>query len=432
MNQQHSPRIEPQRPHLGRVILSIAGALTVLIAAGIAFVQLSSPDESAPTAERTTARTSPASRQIADARASRQNATQSNTVTTIGGGNAVSSGSISGSAPSPPSGTVDSTEPNGESVASTSPSEPVQKIPVVETTEPMTYAEAERLFRERDYAGAAVGFASYVEAHPENVWGHYMEGLSLWKGGDLDAAETALMQALDRNPDHVKSLTNLARVRLEQGRNEQAILPAERAAQRSPEDVEVLRVYARALHASGRPADAALAYSKALQVDPNDVWSLNNLGLLWIEREEFSLALPPLARAAQIDSGIATIQNNLGIALERSGCFHAATEAYARALSADSTYAKAVDNKGRAEALIVTQSFPDPDLAELAASFDPNADIAALPRSRTAATAELESVESKPTSTLVPRDGAGSELESAVAESQTPIPSKSVDSATKR
>jgi Flp pilus assembly protein TadD len=247
----------------------------------------------------------------------------------------------------------------------------------------MSYADAETLYQDGEYDLAAGGFASYVESHPKNVWGHYMLGLSRWKSGDLPSAEPAFLSALDREPDHVKSLTNLARVRLDRGQPELATLPIERAAERAPESVEVQRVLARVLHAVGRPADAARAYARALEIEPEDVWSLNNLGLLWIEREEFSLALPPLSKAGLLRPDLATVQNNLGIALERTGCFRAAAEAYANALESDAGYEKAALNQARAEALIITQSVPDPDLTELAESFDPRQDLAALPKPAT-------------------------------------------------
>lgn len=339
MSKYPSPQVDPERPGLGRVAISIVGGLVVLVAVGVAVVQISSRSGESASNSAAESPLEPRSHSVTDSPSS---TTEMDELASIAA--------------------------NDSALGSTSSTE----VPVLEKTPvPMSYAEAERLYQARDYAGASVGFASYVEMNPDNVWGHYMLGLALWKGKDLEGAEQSLMRGLDRNPDHLKSLVNLARVRLERGRIEQAILPAERAVAQAPESVEVQRVYARVLHSAGRSSEAALAYSRALQIDPSDVWSLNNLGLLWIEQEEFSLALPPLALATQLEPALATAQNNLGIALERAGCFRAATEAYGRALEADSSYAKATDNKARAEALIVTQSSPDPDLAALAASFDP-------------------------------------------------------------
>jgi hypothetical protein len=57
--------------------------------------------------------------------------------------------------------------------------------------------------------------------------------------------------------------------------------------------------------------------------------------------------------------------------------------------------------------LIITQSAPDPDLAALAASFDPRVDTAALPRTGPSAEPAPEpraSSESKETSAVMPAE----------------------------
>ena len=59
----------------------------------------------------------------------------------------------------------------------------------------VTYAQADSVFRMRDYANAATMFAAYTERRPENPWGHYMLGLSDWKSGQLDSARAAFEDA---------------------------------------------------------------------------------------------------------------------------------------------------------------------------------------------------------------------------------------------
>jgi tetratricopeptide (TPR) repeat protein len=408
MSHYPSSPTDPERPRLGRVVISLVGALVVLVAVGVAVVQIGSNSGD------------PASSSIAqqssDSRSSQPGTAQSDIYS-----NERAPGSLSGSDGSSSASANDPKAGGAESGAV------LEKAP-----EPMSYAEAERLYHARDYASASVGFASYVEEHPENVWGHFMLGLSLWKGSDLEGAEAALMRGLDRDPNHLKSLINLARVRIDRGRFEPAILPAERAASLAANNAEAQRVHARALHSAGRARDAALAYSRTLQIAPDDVWALNNLGLLWIEQEEFALALPPLARAAQLDSSLATVQNNLGIALERSGCFRAATEAYARALGADSSYVKTTSNRLRAEALIVTQSVPDPDLAAVAASFVPTVDTAALPAvrmGRPTSGADSEDDDGPTSSSVAPADGAGEPASSVSPVNDDPMQSNATLSA---
>jgi predicted Zn-dependent protease len=87
--------------------------------------------------------------------------------------------------------------------------------------------------------------------------------------------------------------------------------------------------------------EAIDAYQRAITLDDRDVWAMNNLGLIYLEQDRSTEALPPLARAVQLRGNAPVFQNNLGMALERSGHTTAARQAYTAALEADSTYAKA-------------------------------------------------------------------------------------------
>lgn len=234
---------------------------------------------------------------------------------------------------------------------------------------PVSYADAEARFSAGDYAGAARYFAAYVEEHPDHVWSQYMLGLSRLRDGRAEDAEVAFLAVLDRDGDHEKALVNLARARLERGRAHDALVPIERALEVAPESNDVRRVHGRVLAALGRRDEAEATYRTAIALDDQDSWSMNNLGLLAIEREAFTEAIPPLARAAEIDSTVAVFWNNLGIALERVGDFEGAISAYEAALVADLTFERATVNLGRAVALRPSQSREPIDLAEVAGRF---------------------------------------------------------------
>ena len=110
-------------------------------------------------------------------------------------------------------------KPAGDTVATTPPvvAQPGTTVAtgvVVPTT--VTYAQADSVFRTRDYASAATMFAAYTQRRPDNPWGHYMLGLSDWKSGQLDSARAAFEDALKLDPKHVKSMINLARVLLDE------------------------------------------------------------------------------------------------------------------------------------------------------------------------------------------------------------------------
>lgn len=214
----------------------------------------------------------------------------------------------------------------------------------------VSYGTADSAFTAREYAPAADLFDAYAKHHPQNVWGEYMLGLSAWKAGQLERAQSAFEDALALDPRHVKSLVNLSRVLLEEDKATDALPHVRQALVIDSGSVDAWRVLGRVEAQLGDVHAALDAYRTAIVLDPNDRWSMNNMGLLLIRAGRYDEALAPLARAVQLgDTPVAAFQNNLGIALERTGRFTLADSAYRGALEADSGYAKARASLARVE-----------------------------------------------------------------------------------
>jgi tetratricopeptide (TPR) repeat protein len=266
---------------------------------------------------------------------------------------------------------TDSDPVPAEAPAEVADSVVVEEAVVIEAPEPriVTYTEAEKAYFDRSYDEAADLFGIYTANHPANAWGFYMLGLSEWKAGDTAAAEEAFTYALEIKPDHAKSLINLGRVLLEQGRQDEAKLQIELALAANPSSTSANRVLGRIQHNQGQLDEAAASYETVLRTAEDDAWSLNNLGLIRIQQGRYEEALPALAKAVQIDPDVACFQNNLGVALERTGHFTAAGEAYAAALENDEGYEKADISLARVSELTEEEGVMPVDLASLAASF---------------------------------------------------------------
>lgn len=196
-----------------------------------------------------------------------------------------------------------------------------------------------------------------------------MLGISAWRDGDHARAEAALRRTLETDTSHVKGLTNLARVLLEQRKASDALEHIERVVELEPESGEGWRVLGNAYAELGMTDEAIDAYREALVIDHRDAWTMNNLGLLLIREGRYEEALPPLARAVELQPNRARFQNNLGIALERSGHLREAIEAYRAALATDSTYGKASVSLERVLARVETATTVPVDLAAVARGF---------------------------------------------------------------
>lgn len=225
---------------------------------------------------------------------------------------------------------------------------------------PASFADGEAAYNAGNYVAAADVFTRYLEERPNNAWGHYMLGLSAWKGGDLEGAEEAFIESLRLDPNHVKSLVNLSRVLLDADRPDEAVDLLARADDLEPSSNAVHRLRGRAYGKQGQIDAAVEAYHQAIDLDERDSWSMNNLGLLLIEHGRAPEALPLLTRAIEIRNDVPSFHNNLGMALEHSGRFRDAAVAYGGALAANAGYEKAARNLARVEHL---EDVPDTALA---------------------------------------------------------------------
>jgi tetratricopeptide (TPR) repeat protein len=242
----------------------------------------------------------------------------------------------------------------------------------VEKPEPpreVTYEEAESAFLENRYDEAAELFVLYTERKPNNPWGYYMLGLSARRSGDLVNAEAAFRSALEFDPLHLKSHTNLSRVLLDTERADEALLIIDEVLVIDSEFSDAYRLQGRAHHQLGRFDDAIDSYRQAILIDDEDVWSMNNMGLILIEQERFQEALLPLARAVALRDDVAIFHNNLGVALERTGHIRAAEDVFRVALTLDEGYEKVIVSLARVEELEEDSALEPVDLSELAQSF---------------------------------------------------------------
>ncbi|HEU4829807.1 MAG TPA: tetratricopeptide repeat protein [Gemmatimonadales bacterium] len=234
----------------------------------------------------------------------------------------------------------------------------------------IAYEDAEKAFRSGDYPEAVELFTAYTERRPENVWGHYMLGLSAWKEGNLARAAEAFDRALALDSAHVKSLLNSSRVFLELNETDKALERTARAIAIEPRSPDALRLRGRALHNAGDLESAIEAYREALVVDAHDVWSMNNLGLIYIELGRPADAIGPLARAVELRSNAPVFHNNLGIALEQTGHYGAAKEAFEETLAVDSTYGKARTSLERVTPLATRPGGEELILGDFATEFE--------------------------------------------------------------
>jgi tetratricopeptide (TPR) repeat protein len=147
-------------------------------------------------------------------------------------------------------------------------------------------------------------------------------GRALTEAGLVRRARLVLLDRVRRSPD--------PRVR----REAEVFLRHRLPAHDVPKAAESLNIAAYNLqHRFGDQGAAALAYQKAIAADPKFSWPYANLGRLYMELDQYDLALDWLGTAIRINPNHFRAHANRGVALQTLRRYEEAVAAYRAALA---------------------------------------------------------------------------------------------------
>ena len=127
------------------------------------------------------------------------------------------------------------------------------------TIDPKTaWKDGVAAYQSGDFAGSATHLRVAVEEKTDDPYAHYLFGLALWKSGQLDEAEGALVRSTTLNDQAIKTWINLARVRLDRREFDGALEAADRATALDPGSSDALHQRGRALDGLNRGDEAVL------------------------------------------------------------------------------------------------------------------------------------------------------------------------------
>jgi tetratricopeptide (TPR) repeat protein len=168
---------------------------------------------------------------------------------------------------------------------------------------------------------------------------HYAFALALHMCGQRQEAVPHYRQALALDPDFAEARNNLAVILRELGRVEEAVAAMERAV--ATDDPQQMMNLANLRVDEGRYDEAEVLYRRALAAAPDNFSLLNNLGGLLATRQRGEEALFLLDRAAGMNSNSADLWYNRGRALFNLHRVDEASAAFARAIEIEPGYFKA-------------------------------------------------------------------------------------------
>jgi protein O-mannosyl-transferase len=164
---------------------------------------------------------------------------------------------------------------------------------------------------------------------------------------------------IDKNPNTWLAWTNLGRVLLDQGRNEESLACYARALEVSPEVPDVHSFMGFALMRLNRFSQAIPHTRRALELKPDYVPAMNDLGVMLAITGNREEALRYLQRATDLAPKNANIRYNLAYALAQQNEFDKAETEYTRVLEINPRTAKAhvglaelLQRRGRADEAI--------------------------------------------------------------------------------
>lgn len=196
------------------------------------------------------------------------------------------------------------------------------------------------------YGDAIECFRRAAAARPNEIDGHFYEGVCALKGGDNEAAESAFRRVLALNPDHGPSLNNLGNVLVGTGRLRDAVEVLERARKIYPDDVVLLNTLGLALTRLDRFAEAEPILKAAVAINKNFVEGWSNLAKAKLDSARPDEAEPLFRKAIEVSPDFPLARYNLGLSLFQLGRIEEAVSNLEETLRLDPAFAPAHHNLG--------------------------------------------------------------------------------------
>lgn len=183
----------------------------------------------------------------------------------------------------------------------------------------------------------------------------YISGVDQRRSGDPHAAVATFEEVLQRVPDHVPAMVNLARAYLDLELYEKAEWVLEGAMEADGSNASVYHVRGRLNQSMGYNEEAISSYQRSIELDSFNPYAYNNLALIYIEDSLFHEAVPLLEKAIDQKGDVVFFHNNLGIAYEGIGNLIEAEGAFLQALNNDPGYEKSINNLQRVQDRLAEQ-----------------------------------------------------------------------------
>ena len=179
----------------------------------------------------------------------------------------------------------------------------------------------------------------FIEKHPDAAAGYYMRGKLYLGEGNFDLAQTALLKAIDLDPNLTKAYELLIPIYSRANKLPEVLTEMNAVLAKKPNDVRALLLAGFIYYAMKDYNKSRENFEKLLTIDPNSVPALNNLAFIFAEKlNDLNRAAELAQKARSLVPSNPSVTDTLGWILYKQGKYQEAAD-----LLAESS-AKAPDN----------------------------------------------------------------------------------------
>jgi len=208
------------------------------------------------------------------------------------------------------------------------------------------WEDAVRAHQQGARDAARDGYARVLDLQAGYAPAHYLLGLLLRDGGELDAARTHLTAAVEAAPGFVDARVAAANAGLAAGDPQAAIALCIEGLARTADGLPLYRALGMAQLAARDGVAAAAAFEHALALAPDDAETHYNHGVALQMQRDAEGATRSYQRALALAPDLVAASFNLGVLHQERGAYDAALAAYEQALRADPANVAAYRNVG--------------------------------------------------------------------------------------
>jgi len=162
---------------------------------------------------------------------------------------------------------------------------------------------------------------------------YYQGNFALYSLGDPDKAIDYFQRVLEKDPNFVLALYDLAVAHRDKGLPEQSVADYEKIIQINPEFPEALSNLGGYYFRNGNIEQAVALFKKAIRIYPNFIQALSNLGAALNKQDRPKDAILYLKKTITIDPGFAVAYYNLGNSYFALNQLDDALEAYKQSVA---------------------------------------------------------------------------------------------------